>query len=255
MAYFLSESAPAKPDLTAKNRVWGFFGESVSEVLETRRAALEPHRENYAGPRKPASGIPLWPSRDPIEEMGGKNLYHFCFNDSLNSLDRNGLETMTLGSLWSMNLAKGSTRGLVGQAAALGLIIIGEVKIIKDLSDEISETNRHIDETNQETEKQEAENIKAALDKIDEAKLRKNPHKKPGKDKKDPCPKYCLFLCFSQARLEELKWLREYALEHPIPNDTFDHVGQLGQITTALKTVTDRIIHNKCKCAELPHGY
>ncbi|MFC7339633.1 hypothetical protein ACFQY0_20785, partial [Haloferula chungangensis] len=71
--------------------VWGFFAESVSESLETRRAALETHQENYGESRKAASGIPLWPSRDPIEESGGVNLYTFVKNRPLGLFDWLGL--------------------------------------------------------------------------------------------------------------------------------------------------------------------
>jgi hypothetical protein len=91
MGYYLPETASGHPNLTAKNRVWGFFGESVSVCLETRPAALEPHQENYAGPQEPASGIPLWPSRDPIEEEGGINLYEFVGNDGVSNYDTFGL--------------------------------------------------------------------------------------------------------------------------------------------------------------------
>jgi uncharacterized protein RhaS with RHS repeats len=38
----------------------------------------------------PATG--RWPSRDPIEEEGGINLYGFVFNDALSWIDRLGLE-------------------------------------------------------------------------------------------------------------------------------------------------------------------
>jgi hypothetical protein len=91
MAYFLSETASGQPNLTAKDRVWGFFRESVSVCLETRPPALEPHQENYAGPGKNVSGIPLWPSRDPIGERGGRNLYGFVGNNGLNRWDKLGL--------------------------------------------------------------------------------------------------------------------------------------------------------------------
>ncbi len=36
---------------------------------------------------KTASGIPCWPSRDPIEEEGGANLYGFVANDGVDDLD------------------------------------------------------------------------------------------------------------------------------------------------------------------------
>ena len=90
MSFYPPETASAKSDLTAKNRVWGFIAESVSENLETRRAALETHQENYDGSRRTASGIPLWPSRDPIEEQGGLNLYGFVGNDGANQFDVDG---------------------------------------------------------------------------------------------------------------------------------------------------------------------
>ena len=91
MGYFLPETVPSKSDLTAKNRVWGFFGESDLVSLESRPAARQLHRENYDAPRKSVSGIPFWPSRDPIEEAGGYNLYGFVGNDGVNSWDMLGL--------------------------------------------------------------------------------------------------------------------------------------------------------------------
>jgi hypothetical protein len=94
MGYYLPETASGQPNLTAKNRVWGFFGESVSVCLETCSPALEPHQENYAEPQETASGIPLWPSRDPIEEEGGLNLYAFVGNDGVDQLDKLGLSIL-----------------------------------------------------------------------------------------------------------------------------------------------------------------
>jgi len=41
---------------------------------------------------KTASGIPYWPSRDPIGEEGGLNLYGFVRNDSVDRRDRLGLD-------------------------------------------------------------------------------------------------------------------------------------------------------------------
>ena len=40
---------------------------------------------------KTASGIPYWPSRDPIGEDGGANLYEFVGNDGVNWVDLLGL--------------------------------------------------------------------------------------------------------------------------------------------------------------------
>jgi hypothetical protein len=94
MGYYLPETVSGQPNLTAKNRVWGFFGESVSVCLETCSPALEPHQENYDVSRKAASGIPLWPSRDPIGERGGVNLYGFLGNDGVNRWDYIGLSDL-----------------------------------------------------------------------------------------------------------------------------------------------------------------
>jgi len=46
-----------------------------------------------AAPRDyaPAPGRPKWPSRDPIGERGGRNLYGMVRNDAINRLDKFGL--------------------------------------------------------------------------------------------------------------------------------------------------------------------
>ena len=44
-------------------------------------------------PEKTASGIPYWPSRDPVEEDGGVNLYGFVGNDGVDQIDELGLTT------------------------------------------------------------------------------------------------------------------------------------------------------------------
>ena len=44
MGFYLPETASAKSDLTAKNRVWGFFAGSDLVSLESRHVALEKTR-------------------------------------------------------------------------------------------------------------------------------------------------------------------------------------------------------------------
>lgn len=92
MAYFLSESAPCASDLTAQNRVWGFFAESNRQRSTNRRNPQQPRRENRPALTKTASGILLWPSRDPVEEKGGVNLYGFVGNDGVNCVEFLGLK-------------------------------------------------------------------------------------------------------------------------------------------------------------------
>lgn len=116
MGYYLPETAPAKSDPAAKNRVRGFFGESVSVCLETRPAALESPRKNYDDRRGTASGIPFWPSRDPMGENWATdefNEYAFIKNRSVAAVDRLGLHILEewywrqmLGGLWDLGQEK-----------------------------------------------------------------------------------------------------------------------------------------------------
>lgn len=92
MAHTLSDRAPGASDLTAKNRVRGNFSSARKPRPANRRQPLQPRRKIRPTTTKTASGIPYWPSRDPIEEDGGTNLYGFVFNDALSWIDRLGLE-------------------------------------------------------------------------------------------------------------------------------------------------------------------
>jgi hypothetical protein len=92
MAYNLSERAPGASNLTAKNRVWGFFENSNRTCPANRRKPSELHRKNRLTPTKTASGIPYWPSRDPIQEQGGLNLYGFVRNNGVGRIDVLGME-------------------------------------------------------------------------------------------------------------------------------------------------------------------
>jgi len=56
-----------------------------------RSQRLQPRRKNRPTPTKIASGIPYWPSRDPIGERGGANLYGFVGNDPTWNIDYLGL--------------------------------------------------------------------------------------------------------------------------------------------------------------------
>ena len=87
MAYSLQKNAPSASDPTAKNRVWDFFAESNRTRPVNRRQPLEPRRKNRPCSYKTASGRPYWPSRDPIEENGGINLYGFVGNDGICGID------------------------------------------------------------------------------------------------------------------------------------------------------------------------
>ena len=91
MAYALTTCAPGASNLTAKNRVWGIFANPNKSRPANRRQPLQLRRKIRPTATKPVSGIPYWPSRDPIEEMGGVNLYEFLYNDSVNGSDYLGM--------------------------------------------------------------------------------------------------------------------------------------------------------------------
>ncbi len=103
MPYHLSEPAPAKTHPTPKNRVWEIFGPPAKPRPANRPQSQQPQRKNRPTPTKTASGVRFygyrfydpetgrWPSRDPIGERGGINLYGFVGNDGVNRWDYLGL--------------------------------------------------------------------------------------------------------------------------------------------------------------------
>ena len=87
MAYFSTATAPERRNVTEKDRVWDFFRLSSETHPASRRQPAQPRRKIRPTATKSASGIPYWPSRDPIGEMGGLNLYGFVGNDGVNQWD------------------------------------------------------------------------------------------------------------------------------------------------------------------------
>jgi len=87
MAYFSTASAPECRNPTGKNRVWEILPLSSKTHPANRRPSPQPRRKLRPTATKSASGIPYWPSRDPIEESGGVNLYGFVRNDGVNKAD------------------------------------------------------------------------------------------------------------------------------------------------------------------------
>ena len=91
MAYYATPTCALEGDHTPENRVWGFFAEPNNSRLSNSQRSLEPHRRNRVTTTKVVSGIPVWPSRDPIEERGGVNVYGFVGNDGVSLTDVLGL--------------------------------------------------------------------------------------------------------------------------------------------------------------------
>jgi len=98
MAYFSTEPASERRNVTGKNRVWDFFRLSSQTHTAKRRQPAQPRRKIRPTATKPVSGIPYWPSRDPIKEEGGIDLYAFVGNDSINKWDFLGLKDYMI--LW-----------------------------------------------------------------------------------------------------------------------------------------------------------
>jgi len=94
MAYSLQKTASLTCDPTAKNRVWDFFDEPTKPRPANRPRTQQPRRKNRPCSYKTASGRPYWPSRDPIGERGGVNLYGFVKNAAPNRWDFLGKITL-----------------------------------------------------------------------------------------------------------------------------------------------------------------
>jgi hypothetical protein len=83
--------APENPALGSKNRVGNFFGRVGDCAGENRPATRNRIKENGPTLTIIVSGRPVWPSRDPIQEWGGLNLYAMVGNDPINYIDVLGL--------------------------------------------------------------------------------------------------------------------------------------------------------------------
>jgi hypothetical protein len=90
---------------------------------------LEPRRKNRPCSYKTASGRPYWPSRDPIEEEGGINVYVFCYNEPGGWIDAFGLLGIDEFETALKEICKNKNKG---NAADL----LREMRGIYDLSDD-----------------------------------------------------------------------------------------------------------------------
>jgi hypothetical protein len=85
------KTAPSVGVGRAENRVWGFFGDGVKRTWKIDPQVVEQHLEKTTTTSRTASCVPHWPSRDPIGERGGINLYAYVDNDGVNGIDYLGL--------------------------------------------------------------------------------------------------------------------------------------------------------------------
>ena len=75
----------------SQNRVGDFFCEGADCVWNNRLGSLIAAKEKSGYTYETASGRPFWPNRDPIEELGGLNLYGFVGNNPVEKWDALGL--------------------------------------------------------------------------------------------------------------------------------------------------------------------
>ena len=78
--------------LTTVNTNISYLSNTASTTLHTSSSVtMTTSARNYYGYRYYSSDLGRWINWDPIGEFGGFNLYHFIFNDSVNSADILGL--------------------------------------------------------------------------------------------------------------------------------------------------------------------
>jgi hypothetical protein len=91
----MQANAPNPASRPPKTRVWGFFGKRQRRARHSASQVLDNKPEAIPSTAKFASGLPVWPARDPIGERGGYNLYVMVGNDPVGKWDLRGLEGFT----------------------------------------------------------------------------------------------------------------------------------------------------------------
>jgi hypothetical protein len=92
MVAFNTDYAPSKTSTRSQNRVGDFFCEGADCVGRNRLASRIGTKEKTTYSYETASGLPVWPNRDPFSEFGGMNLYVMVGNGSVNRWDYLGLK-------------------------------------------------------------------------------------------------------------------------------------------------------------------
>ncbi|MBK1832425.1 hypothetical protein [Roseibacillus ishigakijimensis] len=90
MSYYVTSTYALEGGPTPENCIWGFSVDPSRSRPGNRLQSPQPRWKNRATITKTASGIPLWPSRDPIGEnfeTGEYNVYSFVSNRSVNEVD------------------------------------------------------------------------------------------------------------------------------------------------------------------------
>jgi hypothetical protein len=92
-----------------------FFSYPIKTELKNQCNPLKTSQEKSKTTHRIALGRGIWPSRDPIEESGGINLYAFVGNDPVGRWDRLGLAVIGIQVMSSIEKEGGGGRLLDGQ--------------------------------------------------------------------------------------------------------------------------------------------
>lgn len=138
MGFYATGSLPAQTDPRPKNRVVGSRRFAPDRARRSAPQPLETTSETTVTVTITVSGLPFWPSRDPIEEQGGVNLYGFVFNNPLFYIDPDGAKptappvyTPPTPAKLAACLAKCALMDIIGDAydkAFQGAKLCGKIK-------------------------------------------------------------------------------------------------------------------------------
>lgn len=90
--------APSETGTPTQNRVGRFFERTQSRACQSQPASRTATKEKAVVVTITVSGRPFWPSRDPLGEQGGLNLYGFVENNPngyIDFLGRDPINTQT----------------------------------------------------------------------------------------------------------------------------------------------------------------
>ena len=97
-------SRQARTDPPSENRVWDFQNTSRFRARRFSSQPLETTSETTVTLTIIVSGLPLWPSRDPIGEIGGFNLYGAFDNSPIDTADMLGMASVVFTGNASVDL-------------------------------------------------------------------------------------------------------------------------------------------------------
>lgn len=200
-----------------------------------------------------------WPSRDPIGEQGGINLYGFLANDAVSDVEVLGLIPLeTIADVTSIGhsgyeLYNDPTWGNFGYLAW----DVAATVIPYAPGSYVAKGAKAADKAN------DARNAKAAKDAAEEAAKKarqaaererkrlqqemKKRQTEPNPHKSDPDP--CKALCWSLKRAKDVLDARDHLFRcYPMDNDPHDHPGQIDERKRAVDNALDAVEKAGCKC-------